>query len=137
MWLVKAPFRWLIMARDAYIRSITSWSGAGIFSGSGSSGFGQFSGNFHMCDPPSTALPRSFTLTSTARDKDGLMSRGGRSPMDRRRNYICAVELGRIDEEISREEEEEESFLDYGRCKVFQKLMKDYDVDPKKDHLKD
>ncbi|VVA93851.1 unnamed protein product [Arabis nemorensis] len=121
MWLVKAPFRWLIMARDAYIRSITSCSGAGIFSGGGSSGFGQFSGNFQICDPPSTALPRSFTLTSSkARDRGGPMTRGGRSgPLDRRRNYRCVVSLGRIDEEISCEEED--SLLDYGKCKILHK----------------
>lgn len=120
VWLVKAPFRFLIMARDAYIRSITSCSGAGIFNGGGSSGFGQLSRNFNICDPPSTALPRSFTLTSTARDQGCLMTRSGRSaPLDRRRKYRCVVVLGRIDEEISCEEED--SFLDYGKCEIFHK----------------
>lgn len=120
MWLVKAPLRWLIMARDAYIRSITSCSGAGIFSGGGSSGFGQFSGNFQICDPPSTALPRSFTLTSKARDQGCQMTRDGRSaPLDRPRNYRCVVVLGRIDEEISCEEED--FFLDYGKYEILNK----------------
>ncbi|ESQ45552.1 hypothetical protein EUTSA_v10011022mg [Eutrema salsugineum] len=124
VWLVKAPFRLLIMARDAYIRSITSCSGAGILTGGESSGFGQIAGNFQICDPPSTSLPRSFTLTSTAHDQ-GCLTRGGQSletmrqsaPLDRRRNYRCVGVMGRIDEEVSCDDEfeEEDSFLDFSQ----------------------
>ncbi|XP_020882613.1 uncharacterized protein LOC9313776 [Arabidopsis lyrata subsp. lyrata] len=122
VWLVKAPFRFLIMARDAYIRSITSCSRAGILTGGGSSGFGQRSGNFQICDPPSTVLPRSFTLTSTAHVQELAMRQS--LSLDHRRNYRCVVVMGRIDEEISCDDDEfqeEDSFLDYGKCEIFTK----------------
>ncbi|KAL1195036.1 hypothetical protein V5N11_031128 [Cardamine amara subsp. amara] len=108
VWLVKAPFHLLRMARDAYIRSITSCSGTGILTGGGSSGFGR---NFQICEPPSTALPRSLTLTS--RDQEGCMTRGGQlttatamrqsASLDHRRKYryVDVVVMRRIDEEIS------------------------------------
>ncbi|KAJ0230438.1 hypothetical protein HA466_0307930 [Hirschfeldia incana] len=115
VWLVKAPFRILIMARDAYIRGITSCTGTGIFAGGGSSGFGQFSGNFQICDPPSTALPRSFTLSSAVSDQGcptgyGQLTTAARQsfPLDRRRNYRCVAVMGRIDEEVSCGDESEE-----------------------------
>lgn len=115
VWLVKAPFRILIMARDAYIRSITSCSGTGVLTGGGSSGFGQLSGNFQICDPPSTALPRSFTLSSPVRDQ-GCLTGGGQLttamrqsfPLERRRNHRCVAVMGRIDEEVSCDDESEE-----------------------------
>ncbi|KAG7560267.1 hypothetical protein ISN45_Aa05g018090 [Arabidopsis thaliana x Arabidopsis arenosa] len=119
VWLVKAPFRLLIMARDAYIRSITSCS-AGILTGGGSSGFGHLSGNYQICDPPSTTLPRSFTLTSTAHDQELAMRQS--LSLDHRRNYRCVVVMGRIDEEVSCDDDEfqeEDSFLDYGKCEIF------------------
>ncbi|CAA0385361.1 hypothetical protein ISN44_As03g041260 [Arabidopsis suecica] len=142
VWLVKAPFRLLIMARDAYIRSITSCSGAGIYSGGGSSGFGQLSGNFQICDPPSTALPRSFTLTSAAHDQ-GCLTRGGQPTiamrqslsLDHRKNNRCVVVMGRIDEEMSCDDDdefqEEDSFLDYGNCEILTKEIEKTSVDQK------
>ncbi|KAF8048598.1 hypothetical protein N665_2463s0005 [Sinapis alba] len=109
VWLVKAPFRFLIMARDAYIRSMTSCSGTGILTGGGSSGFGQFSGNFQICDPPSTTLPRSFTLSSAVRDQGCPTTAARQSlPLDRRRNYRCVAVMGRIDEEVSCNDDESE-----------------------------
>ncbi|KAJ4910558.1 Uncharacterized protein Rs2_05179 [Raphanus sativus] len=115
VWLVKAPFRFLIMARDAYMRSITACSGTGILTGGGSSGFGQLSGNFQICDPPSTALPRSFTLSSAVRDQVcrtgcGQLTTAARQtlPLDRRRNYRCVTVMGRIEEEVSCDDESEE-----------------------------
>ncbi|CAH8305765.1 unnamed protein product [Eruca vesicaria subsp. sativa] len=114
VWLVKAPFRIFIMARDAYIRSITSCSGTGILTGGGSPGFGQLSGNFQICDPPSTALPRSFTL-SPGREQScptgcGQLRTAARQslPLDRRRNYRCVAVMGRIEEEVSCDDESEE-----------------------------
>ncbi|KAL0689294.1 hypothetical protein Bca4012_088972 [Brassica carinata] len=103
------------MARDAYIRSITSCSGTGVLTGGGSSGFGQLSGNFQICDPPSTALPRSFTLSSPVRDQ-GCLTGGGQLttamrqsfPLERRRNHRCVAVMGRIDEEVSCDDESEE-----------------------------
>ncbi|CAA7055949.1 unnamed protein product [Microthlaspi erraticum] len=124
-WLVKAPFRLLIKARDAYIRSITSFSGAGILAAGGSSASGQLSGNFQICDPPNTDLPRSFTLTSTSRGRRSLTAMRQSPPLDRRRNYRCVVVMGRIDEEISCDDEfdfeENDTFLDYGKCEIFHK----------------
>ncbi|XP_010426508.1 PREDICTED: uncharacterized protein LOC104711507 [Camelina sativa] len=128
LWLVKAPWRLLIMARNAYIRSITSCSGVGIFTGGGSSGFGQgqLPGNFQIPEEPSTALPRCFTLTSTADDQGclSLTTHGGQPKMatrrsvwlDHRRNYRCVAMMRRIDEEIPLDDEfqEEDSFLDFG-----------------------
>ncbi|CAN8254822.1 unnamed protein product [Cochlearia groenlandica] len=134
VWFVKALYRLLVMARDAYIRSITSCSGAGILTGGdvctairhsrqsgGSSAFGQVSGNFQICDPPNTSLPRSFTL---ARDQDCNVTRGDQSmavmrqspSLDRRRNNRYFVVLGRIDEEISCDDDEEDQ-----ECENFQK----------------
>ncbi|KAH0841434.1 hypothetical protein HID58_092187 [Brassica napus] len=63
--LVKSPVRFLIMARDAYIRSMTSCSAGYIRGGGGSGGFGLPAGNFQICEEPSTTLPRSFTLNSS------------------------------------------------------------------------
>ncbi|EOA26138.1 hypothetical protein CARUB_v10019571mg [Capsella rubella] len=121
LWLVKAPFRLLILARDAYIRSITSCSGVGILTAGGSSGFGQLAGNFQIPEAPSTALPRCFTLTSTADDqgcpRQPEMAMRQSVWLDHRRNYRCVVVMRRIDEEIPFDDEfqEEESFLDYGK----------------------
>ncbi|KAL0729971.1 hypothetical protein Bca4012_026064 [Brassica carinata] len=102
------------MARDAYILSITSCSGTGILTGGGSSGSGQFSGNFQICDPPSTALPRSFTLSSAVRDQGcptdfGQLTTAARQSLqlDRRINYRCVAVMGRIDEEVSCDDQSE------------------------------
>ncbi|KAL0692101.1 hypothetical protein Bca4012_059281 [Brassica carinata] len=112
--LVKSPVRFLIMARDAYIRSMTSCSAGYIRGGSGSGGFGLPAGNFQICEEPRTSLPRSFTLnssttTAATRERYRFVSDysrvGGEEitavsgrPLDFRRNYSCMV-MGRIDEE--------------------------------------
>ncbi|KAL0863199.1 hypothetical protein Bca101_042317 [Brassica carinata] len=125
--LVKSPVRFLIMARDAYIRSMTSCSVCFITGGGGSGGFGLPAGNFQICEAPSTTLPRSFTLstptTTGTRERCRFLSdysRGGggggentaarRRPLDLRRNYSCMV-MGRIDEEKACDEFEEEGLL--------------------------
>ncbi|CAN7024194.1 unnamed protein product [Brassica rapa subsp. trilocularis] len=115
--LVKSPVRFLIMARDAYIRSMTSCS-VGFITGGGSGGFGLPAGNFQICEEPSTTLPRSFTLNSstTTRERCRFVTRGGenraamRRPLDLRRNYSCMV-MGRIDEEKACDEFEQEGLL--------------------------
>lgn len=97
-------------------------SGVGILTGDGFSGFGQLAGNIQICEPPSTALPRSFTLTSTAHDQGCRLTRVGQPKMamrqsvwlDHRRNYRCVVVMPRIDEEISFDDEFQVSFLNYG-----------------------
>ncbi|CAF1706750.1 hypothetical protein HID58_054750 [Brassica napus] len=117
--LVKSPVRFLIMARDAYIRSMTSCS-VGFITGGGSGGFGLSAGNFQICEAPSTTLPRSFILntstTTGTRERCRFVTRGGgvgenraamRRPLDLRRNYSCMV-MGRIDEEKACDEFEEE-----------------------------
>lgn len=130
--LVKSPVRFLIMARDAYIRSMTSCSAGFIRGGGGSGGFGLPSGNFQICEAPSTALPRSFTLNSSTTTHErcrfvSSYSRGAgeitvdttamRRPMDLRRNYSCMV-MGRIDEEkVCDKFEEEESLFGYSKKK--------------------
>nr|VDD27518.1 unnamed protein product [Brassica oleracea] len=123
--LVKSPVRFLIMARDAYIRSMTSCSAGYIRGGGGSGGFGLPAGNFQICEEPSTTLPRSFTLnssTTTAATRERCRfvsdySRGGGKitvatggPLDLRRNYSCIV-MGRIDEEKACDKFEEEDLL--------------------------
>ncbi|EOA14131.1 hypothetical protein CARUB_v10027276mg [Capsella rubella] len=126
--LVKSPVRFLIMARDAYIRSMTSCSAGFIRGGGGASGaFGLPAGSFQICEAQSTALPRSFTLnsaTSSTRERCRLVSYGAgggeitvdtaavRRRLDLRRNYSCVV-MGRIDEEkVCEKFEDEESFLE-------------------------
>ncbi|XP_010444616.1 PREDICTED: uncharacterized protein LOC104727256 [Camelina sativa] len=127
--LVKSPVRFLIMARDAYIRSMTSCS-AGFIRGGGGCGSGVFglpAGSFQICEAQSTALPRSFTLNSatTTRERCRFVSSGGeisvettmamRRRMDLRRNYSCAA-MGRIDEDkVCDEFEIEESLFDYSK----------------------
>lgn len=125
--LVKSPVRFLIMARDAYIRSMTSCSVGFITGGGGGSGgFGLPAGNFRICEAPSTTLPRSFTLdtstTTGTRERCRFVSdysRGGgvgenragtRRSLDLRRNYSCMV-MGKIDEEKACDEFEEEGLL--------------------------
>ncbi|KAG7539364.1 hypothetical protein ISN44_As13g030200 [Arabidopsis suecica] len=128
--LVKSPVRFLIMARDAYIRSMTSCSAGFIRGGGGSGGFGLPAGNFQICEAPSTVLPRSFTLNSatTTRERCRFVtscSRGAgsgeitvettamRRQVDLRRNYSCMV-MGRIDEEkVCDEFEAEDLLFDY------------------------
>ncbi|CAA7034640.1 unnamed protein product [Microthlaspi erraticum] len=111
------------MARDAYIRSMTSCSAGFITGTGGSGGFGLPAGSFQICEPPSTTLPRSFTLNSSTtttatrercRFVSGYYSQGGGGgettaatrPLDLRRNYSCVV-MGRIDEEKSCDEFDE------------------------------
>ncbi|XP_018438004.1 uncharacterized protein LOC108810388 [Raphanus sativus] len=125
--LVKSPVRFLIMARDAYIRSMTSCSAGYIRGGGGGSGgFGLPAGNFQICEEPSTTLPRSFTLnssttTAATRERYRFVSDyspvgGGEiravrgRPLDLRRNYSCMV-MGRIDEEKACDKFEEEDLL--------------------------
>ncbi|CAH8390538.1 unnamed protein product [Eruca vesicaria subsp. sativa] len=123
--LVKSPVRFLIMARDAYIRSMTSCSAGYIRGGGGSCGFGLPPGNFHIYEEPSTTLPRSFTLnssttTTATRERYQFVSnysRGGggeikavRRPLDLQRNYSCMV-MGRIDEDKACDKFEEENLL--------------------------
>lgn len=125
--LVKSPVRFLIRARDAYIRSMTSCSAGFIHGGGGSGGFGLPAGNFQICEAQSTTLPRSFTLnssptTTATRERCRFVSdysRGGGGgeitaamgrPLDLRRNYSCMV-MGRIDEEKACDEFEEENLL--------------------------
>ncbi|KAL1196463.1 hypothetical protein V5N11_023154 [Cardamine amara subsp. amara] len=130
--LVKSPIRFLIKARDAYIRSMTSCSAGYIRGGGGSGGFGLPAGNFQICEAESTALPRSFTLNSTTMPHErcrivSSFSRGAggggitvettamRRPLDLRRNYSCVV-MGRIDEEKAFEEED--LSFDYKKEKI-------------------
>ncbi|WZZ00843.1 hypothetical protein YC2023_073171 [Brassica napus] len=116
---MKSPVRFLIMARDAYIRSMTSCS-VGFITGGGSGGFGLPAGNFQICEEPSTTLPRSFTLntSTTTRERCRFVTRGGenraamRRPLDLRRNYSCMV-MGRIDEEKACDEFEQEGNGDF------------------------
>ncbi|CAH2043269.1 unnamed protein product [Thlaspi arvense] len=124
--LVKSPVRFLVMARDAYIRSMTSCSAGFIRGAGGSGGFGLSACNFQICETPSTALPRSFTLDSSTttrvtRERCRFVSdysRGGGGgeitaamrPLDLRRNYSCVV-MGRIDEEKACDKFEEEDLL--------------------------
>ncbi|AED98124.1 unnamed protein product [Arabidopsis thaliana] len=121
--LVKSPVRFLIMARDAYIRSMTSCSAGFIRGGGGSGAFGLPPGNFQICEAPTTVLPRSFTLNSatTTRERCRFVTRGASSgeitvettamkrQMDLRRNYSCMV-MGRIDEEKVCDQFEEEDY---------------------------
>ncbi|CAN8251472.1 unnamed protein product [Cochlearia groenlandica] len=107
--MVKSPVRFLIMARDAYVRSLTSCSVGLIRGGGGSGGFGLSACSFQICEASSTTLPRCFTLnlstTTTTRGGSGegeVKGAMGR-PLDLRRNYSCMV-LGRIDEEIACDE---------------------------------
>ncbi|CAN8264186.1 unnamed protein product [Cochlearia groenlandica] len=114
--LVKYPVRFLIKARNAYIRSMTSCSVGFIHGGGGSGGFGLPAGNFQICEAQSTTLPRSFTLnsstTTTRRGGTGrreITAMMGR-PLDLRRNYSCVV-MGRIDEEMACDVFDEEKLL--------------------------
>ncbi|CAH8364044.1 unnamed protein product [Eruca vesicaria subsp. sativa] len=124
--LVKSPVRFLIMARDAYIRSMTSCSVGFITGGGGGSGgFGLPAGHFQIFEAPSTTLPRSFTLdtSTTTRERcrfgsDYSRVGGGggedrdvmRRKLDLRRNHSCMV-MGKIDEEKACDEFEEEGLL--------------------------
>lgn len=125
--LVKSPVRFLIMARDAYVRSMTSCSAGFINGAGGSGGFGLPAGSFQICEEQSTTLPRSFTLNSSTtttatrercRFVSGYYSQGGGGgeitaaarPLDLRRNYSCVV-MGRIDEEKASDEFEEKDLL--------------------------
>ncbi|ESQ31258.1 hypothetical protein EUTSA_v10005632mg [Eutrema salsugineum] len=122
---VKSPVRFLIMARDAYIRSMSSCSVGFIHGGGGSGGFGLPAGNYQICEAASTTLPRSFTLNSSTKttvtrercrfvsySRDGgigeITAMG--QPLDLRRNYSCVV-MGRIDEEKACEKFEEQDLL--------------------------
>ncbi|VVB18178.1 unnamed protein product [Arabis nemorensis] len=132
--LVKSPVRFLIRARDAYIRSMTSCSVGFIRGGGGSGGFGLPAGSFQICEPQSTTLPRSFTLnssttTTVTRDRCRIVSdysRGGGGgeitavmgrPLDLRRNYSCVV-MGRIDEEKACDKFEEDDFDQFKKRKI-------------------
>ncbi|KFK28449.1 hypothetical protein AALP_AA8G515800 [Arabis alpina] len=127
--LVKSPVRFLIKARDAYIRSMTSCSVGFIRGGGGSGGFGLPAGSFQICEPQSTILPRSFTLNSSTatttakRDRCRILSDYSRNgggggeitaaigrPLDLRRNYSCVV-MGRIDEEKACDEFQENDLV--------------------------